>query len=89
MNRQLLLLALCQGFFLTNNVVFIAINGLVGLQLAPLAWMATLPVTGYVVGSALSAGLVAKTQSRFGASARSSSASSSPRCRPRCARTRR
>jgi hypothetical protein len=27
MNRQLLLLALCQGFFLTNNVVFIAING--------------------------------------------------------------
>jgi MFS family permease len=66
MNRALLLLALCQGFFLTNNVVFIAINGLVGLQLAPLGWMATLPVTGYVVGSALSAGLVAKTQSRFG-----------------------
>jgi MFS family permease len=66
MNRQLLLLALCQGFFLTNNVVFIAINGLVGLQLAPLGWMATLPVTGYVVGSALSAGLVAKTQSHFG-----------------------
>jgi MFS family permease len=28
--------------------------------------MATLPVTGYVVGSALSAGLVAKTQSHFG-----------------------
>jgi MFS family permease len=66
MNRHLLLLALCQGFFLTNNVVFIAINGLVGLQLAPLGWMATLPVTGYVVGSALSAALVAKTQARFG-----------------------
>jgi MFS family permease len=66
MNRALLLLALCQGLFLTNNVVFIAINGLVGLALAPAAWMATLPVTGYVVGSALSAGLVAKTQSRFG-----------------------
>ena len=66
MNLQLLLLALCQGFFLTNNVVFIAINGLVGLQLAPLGWMATLPVTGYVVGGALSAALVAKTQARFG-----------------------
>jgi MFS family permease len=66
MNRSLLLLALCQGFFLTNNVVFIAINGLVGLQLAPLSWMATLPVAGYVVGSALSAALVAKTQARFG-----------------------
>ena len=66
MNRHLLLLALCQGAFLTNNVVFIAINGLVGLSLAPAGWMATLPVTGYVVGSALSAVLVAKTQSRFG-----------------------
>jgi MFS family permease len=66
MNRPLLLLALCQGFFLTNNVVFIAINGLVGLSLAPASWLATLPVTGYVVGSALSAPLVARTQSRFG-----------------------
>ena len=59
MNRALLLLALCQGFFLTNNVVFIAINGLVGLQLAPTAWMATLPLTAYVAGGALSTGLVA------------------------------
>jgi len=66
MNRNLLLLALCQGLFLTNNVVFIAINGLVGLSLAPAAWMATLPVTSYVVGSALSAGLVARTQALWG-----------------------
>jgi hypothetical protein len=51
MNRNLILLALCQGLFLTNNVVFIAINGLVGLSLAPLGWMATLPVMGYVVGA--------------------------------------
>ncbi len=66
MNRHLALLALCQGFFLTNNVVFIAINGLVGLALAPSAWMATLPVTGYVVGGALSTALVARSQRRFG-----------------------
>ena len=66
MNRNLWLLALCQGLFLTNNVTFIAINGLVGFSLAPLGWMATLPVMGYVVGGALSTGLVAKTQSRFG-----------------------
>lgn len=66
MNRQLWLLALCQGLFLTNNVTFIAINGLVGLSLAPEAWMATLPVMGYVVGGALSTGLVARTQQRFG-----------------------
>ncbi|MBK8072398.1 MAG: MFS transporter [Ramlibacter sp.] len=66
MNRNLVLLALCQGLFLTNNVTFIAINGLVGLSLAPLGWMATLPVMGYVVGGALSTGMVARTQSRFG-----------------------
>ena len=66
MNRHLWLLAICQGLFLTNNVTFIAINGLVGLSLAPLGWMATLPVMGYVVGGALSTGLVARTQARFG-----------------------
>ena len=66
MNRNLWLLAICQGLFLTNNVTFIAINGLVGLNLAPMGWMATLPVMGYVVGGALSTGLVAATQRRFG-----------------------
>ena len=66
MNKNLWLLALCQGLFLTNNVVFIAINGLVGLQLAPYSWMATLPVMGYVVGGALSTPLVARTQARWG-----------------------
>jgi MFS family permease len=66
MNKNLWLLATAQGLFLTNNVVFIAINGLVGLALAPLGWMATLPVMGYVVGGALSTGLVARTQARWG-----------------------
>jgi MFS family permease len=66
MNRHLLLLVLCQGLFLTNNVAFIAINGLVGLQLAPAGWMATLPVTAYVLGSTMAAPLVARTQARVG-----------------------
>ncbi len=66
MNKNLWLLAAAQGLFLTNNVVFIAINGLVGLSLAPLGWMATLPVMGYVVGGALSTPLVARTQTAFG-----------------------
>ena len=56
MNKNLLLLSIAQGLFLTNNVTFIAINGLVGLSLAPVPWMATLPVMGYVVGGALSTG---------------------------------
>ncbi len=66
MKRNLWLLAIAQGLFLTNNVVFIAINGLVGLSLAPLPWMATLPVMGYVVGGSLSTGLVARSQRRWG-----------------------
>ena len=51
---------------MTNNVVFIAINGLVGLSLAPFGWMATLPLMAYVVGGAMSTVLVSETQSRFG-----------------------
>jgi MFS family permease len=66
MNRNLWMLALAQGLYLTNNVTFIAINGLVGLALAPLGWMATLPVMGYVLGGAMSTQLVARTQSRYG-----------------------
>ena len=66
MNKNLWLLAVAQGLFLANNVTFIAINGLVGLSLAPYPWMATLPVMGYVVGGALSTGLVAESQRRWG-----------------------
>jgi MFS family permease len=66
MKKNLGLLAACQGLYLTNNVTFIAINGLVGLALAPLGWMATLPVMAYVVGGALSTKAVAITQERFG-----------------------
>ena len=66
MNLNLLLLTLCQGLFLTNNVTFMAINGLVGLSLAPSLWMATLPITGYVAGGALCASLVARHQRAWG-----------------------
>lgn len=66
LNKNLVLLIICQGLFLTNNVTFIAINGLVGLSLAPVSWMATLPVMGYVVGGAFSTSIVAKSQNHFG-----------------------
>jgi MFS family permease len=65
-NKNLWLMAVAQGLFLTNNVVFIAINGLVGLALAPLGWMATLPVMGYVLGGALSTGFAARMQASLG-----------------------
>jgi MFS family permease len=66
LNLRLLLLTLCQGMLLVNNVVFIAVNGLVGLALAPTAWLATMPITAYVAGGALATGLVARTQRRYG-----------------------
>ena len=66
LNKNLVLLIICQGLFLTNNVTFIAINGLVGFSLSPASWMATLPVMGYVVGGAVSTSIVAKTQNYFG-----------------------
>lgn len=65
-NRNLVLLIVCQGLFFTNNVTFIGINGLVGMGLAAIPWMATLPIMGYVIGGALSTALVARTQSRHG-----------------------
>lgn len=65
-NAPLAWLTLCQGLFLTNNVTFMAINGLVGLALAPQGWMATLPLTAYVLGGALCTGLVARHQQRYG-----------------------
>ena len=51
---------------MTNNVTFMAVNGLVGLNLAPFGWMATLPLMAYVVGGAMSTALVTRTQSRYG-----------------------
>lgn len=50
---QMGLLALLQALLLTNNVTLIAVNGLAGYQLAQDKWMATLPVTAYVLGGAV------------------------------------
>ncbi|MBI2526154.1 MAG: MFS transporter [Candidatus Rokubacteria bacterium] len=51
--KNVALLSLSQGLLLTNNSIMIATNGLAGFVLAPDKGMATFPVTGYVVGSAL------------------------------------
>ena len=52
-HRNILLLAVAQGFLLTNGVTLVAVNGLVGVSLAPTLWLATFPVTAYVIGAAL------------------------------------
>lgn len=52
--RNVFLLACCQALLFTNNVTLISLNGLAGFALADTKALATLPVTGYVVGAALS-----------------------------------
>ena len=52
-HRNILLLAVLQGLLLTNGVTLVAVNGLVGVSLAPTLWLATFPVTAYVIGAAL------------------------------------
>ncbi|MCC6709585.1 MAG: MFS transporter [Gammaproteobacteria bacterium] len=52
--RTLFLLACCQALLLTNSAGLVALNGLVGYQLASNKSLATLGVTTYVLGSALS-----------------------------------
>jgi MFS family permease len=47
-------LAACQALLFTNNATVIALNGLAGYALASNKALATLPVTGWVVGGALS-----------------------------------
>jgi MFS family permease len=52
--RAVALLAACQALLLTNGVTLVAINALAGYALAPDKRLATLPVVGYVLGSAVS-----------------------------------
>jgi len=51
--RNVALLAACQALLLCNGVTLIAVNGLAGARLAPTPTLATLTVTGYVIGTAL------------------------------------
>lgn len=51
--KNVALLAACQGLLLTNNSILITVNGLAGYALAHDKALATLPVTTYFLGSAL------------------------------------
>jgi MFS family permease len=52
--KNVAVLATCQALLFTNNSTVIALNGLAGYALASNKALATLPVTGWVVGGALS-----------------------------------
>lgn len=60
------LLAACQGMLLCNGVTLIAVNGLVGRSLAPTPALATLTITGYVIGTALLTLPASHFMKRFG-----------------------
>jgi predicted MFS family arabinose efflux permease len=64
--RQISLLALCQALLYVNNVTLISINGLAGLALSPRPIMATLPITAYIVGSALTTVPASLAMARWG-----------------------
>jgi len=51
--KNIALLAAAQALLLTNGITLVAINGLLGLQLAADKRLATLPITTYVIGGAL------------------------------------
>ena len=64
--RNVFLLIVCQALLFVNNTTMIAVNGLVGYALAPTAMLATIPVTAYVIGSALASAPIAKMMRRYG-----------------------
>jgi MFS family permease len=64
--RNVSLLAGCQALLLCNGVTLIAVNGLAGARLAPTPALATLTVTGYVIGTALTALPASAFMKRYG-----------------------
>ncbi len=65
-NRNIALLAVSQGLLLTNGVTMVAVTGLAGLALAPDPRLATLALTCYVIGGALTTLPGAFFMRRFG-----------------------
>ena len=64
--RNVALLAGCQALLLCNAVTLIAVNGLAGARLAPTPALATLTVTGYVIGTALTTLPASAFMKRYG-----------------------
>jgi len=60
------LLAICQGLLLTNTVILMAVNALVGYMLTEIKALATLPAMTYVLGSAISAMPASRWMQRVG-----------------------
>jgi MFS family permease len=64
--KNVALLAACQALLLANNSTVIALNGLAGYALAANKSLATLPVTAWVVGAALTTYFASLLMKRIG-----------------------
>ena len=64
--KNVALLSACQALLFVNNAVLTTVNGLAGYELAANKALATLPVTTYFVGSALTALPVSFLMKRYG-----------------------
>jgi MFS family permease len=64
--RNVAVLAACQALLFTNNSILIALNGLAGYALAADKSLATLPVTGWVLGGALTTFFASLLMKRIG-----------------------
>ena len=64
--KNVAVLAALQALLFTNNSTAIALNGLAGYALAPDKHLATAPVTGWVVGAALTTYLASLLMKRIG-----------------------
>jgi len=64
--KNVAVLAVCQGLLFTNNSILITVNALVGYALVADKALATLPVTSYFVGSALTTLPLAMLMKRYG-----------------------
>ena len=64
--RQIFWLVLAQALLYVNSVTLIAVNGLAGLALAPRPLYATLPITTYIIGSAITTLPASLLMGRFG-----------------------
>jgi MFS family permease len=64
--RNVALLSFCQGLLLTHGVSMVAVTGLAGRALAPDPGLATLPLTTYVIGGALTTLPAALFMRRYG-----------------------
>ena len=66
LNKNLVLLTICQVFSFTAPPITVFISGIVGLKISPIASLATLPTSLSIVGTAIFSIFAAKIMNRIG-----------------------